>query len=321
MNEIHFLDESSFTNFLVNSNDPNDDLTNLIDLADSIFDRKIAINSTNQLDYVQINQGLQVYEICFINSLDNNYGIDRDTAFRFSTLIRKLTRYETNNACNAQLKDTNGVLVKSITNSYSANLLKEIFPDQSLFSMVMIDKTVVNKEFEISSPTSSANIFAVSHSNGLTNYFRCLISKCAENEHHFFQYWDLAFPNCLKADDLTFGKFRGNYSLVVKDTITHLSFLNDNYQAISEECNHNFPEVINISSARHGISLSNESAKTRGTKWKMNLRNAQFDGAEIKCECHTKLSPTYNRIHFKTPDTSKNETKMFIGIFVEHLVT
>lgn len=315
MNEIHFLDESSFINWLDRSQSPKTDIENLIDIADSIFDRNIDINASSQLDCININSNLCLYDLY----QENEFGIDRDSALRFSVFRRKLITHDVNHVANAELKNENGTSIKVIDNWYSAYLLNEIFGEQNLFGLLMIGSQCAPEQHSLINEDNLNTVFPISHVENISRYFRSLILKCAKNETDFFHLWNLAFPNCIKSDNLTFGRFRGSYSTLLNPVLEHLSFINDNYQQISAICNNNFPEIIDRSSATFRINLSNESTKTRNSIKKMQQRVAHFSGQPATCECHTKISPQFNRIHFRTPIANIAEGKMLVGIFVDHL--
>jgi hypothetical protein len=167
---------------------------------------------------------------------------------------------------------------------------------------------------------SEWDFYCISKFLDLKFYIRWLIKAAKFNEEKFFEAWDLAFPHLHRQKDLSFRRFHGNYANLVCDVISHLSFLNDNFSSVLETSNGDFHQLIQIAKSGYGIDFSNESTKTRASPKKMKERDVEFGGKTVRCELHSKISPTQNRIHFPPPNQDF-ESKVLIGIFVNHLTT
>jgi hypothetical protein len=134
-------------------------------------------------------------------------------------------------------------------------------------------------------------------------------------ESRFFDLAVRAFPDLLFADSLTFRRFEGAYADVRDDVVLHLGALNDGWTTVYVQEAGNSDRI----SARLGIALSRESARTRAGEALMRLRDVEFEGRMYRCEWHTKLEPHRNRIHFHPADNSIS--RPLIGLFVNHLDT
>lgn len=145
-------------------------------------------------------------------------------------------------------------------------------------------------------------------------FYRSLYALEDINEKYFFTLAVKAFPELRFAENLSFSKFVGGYAW--RDTVvSHLSALNDDFLEAYISEHGNSARI----STRIGISVSIEG-ETRSSERLMAFRDAGFDGRVFRCEWHSKLEPHRNRIHFYPGDVS-TDSKILIGIFVDHLPT
>lgn len=122
------------------------------------------------------------------------------------------------------------------------------------------------------------------------------------------------FPNLTFADRAwgDTNKLQGDARDIYDALFTHLRVLNDHVGEIWRT----FTESIERQSAlgSYGVSGSPESPKTRRDAAAMKERDFAFGGRTIRCEWHTKMRPTVNRVHFAV-----GADEIFIGTITDHL--
>lgn len=113
------------------------------------------------------------------------------------------------------------------------------------------------------------------------------------------------------------------YEDIVKDIITHFSYLNDAAQLDFEECRQN--DIIIKRASAYGVNISPEGPLTHKDRAAMKERDISICGEIICCEWHTKLTATRGRIHFfpwrhRSKEVKKiTKEKVIVGIIASHL--
>lgn len=180
---------------------------------------------------------------------------------------------------------------------------------------------VVSNVSSLAGPTSVSHtgrtvvLSFVSSGNEKINFYRQCLDREARSETEYMAVAPLAFPDLIFADELAsqFRRFREPYLTIRIKVTRHLSALNDQ-----------LPNLLGLPpseiQARMGIDLSLESPQTHQNQRAMRDRRVIVRGTEIVCEWHTKISPTFDRIHFHCglPELGG---KPIIGLFVDHLAT
>ncbi|RAO52732.1 hypothetical protein LUPAC06_05593 [Micromonospora saelicesensis] len=171
----------------------------------------------------------------------------------------------------------------------------------------------------ISGGNRTADAYFFSNEQELCGFWRSLYLREKLNEQHFFNLAEHAFPALVFHPGLNFGRFDGSY-LDVRDAVVRiLGVLNDHFAAALKQ-HAGLPKDVAAALGAHGVNLSPESPKTRGSAKLMAMRTVSLDGESYVCEWHAKLEPHRNRIHFSLP-SSQLDDQILIGLFVEHLDT
>jgi hypothetical protein len=142
-----------------------------------------------------------------------------------------------------------------------------------------------------------------------------------------------AFPQIAFVPGLAsqFTRFQTPYREVRRDVTLHLRVLHDNFQRVFEEQDHKPHETSKVLSSL-GVDASPESPGTRANKKAMKEREVDIDHVTVglrkldlrtvvRCEWHTKIRPTTDRIHFHPGAKGLAEGRLIVGIFVHHLST
>lgn len=153
----------------------------------------------------------------------------------------------------------------------------------------------------------------------LCRFWRWLYTAEDIQEDDFFTLAGHAFPALEFHPALKFGAFVGSY-FQLRDTVVRiLGVLNDHFAEVMGQ-HSGLPHQVQAALGAHGVNLSPESPRIRGSDKLMAQRTVTFNGDSYVCEWHAKLAPDRNRIHFSLPD-QRLDGKILIGIFTEHLDT
>ncbi len=156
----------------------------------------------------------------------------------------------------------------------------------------------------------------------LITYYRKLFEIEATPEDDFLALATLAFPRLLLHPQHTqFNKFHHDYSTLRKSVIEHLSAINDHFRSIHEQCKFDHNCVTNHMQALFGVTMTMESTQTRNNTKAIAQRDVVHNNVKYRCEWHSKLYPTIDRIHFCPEANNAIDGRILIGIFVDHLPT
>ncbi|WP_433599748.1 hypothetical protein ACQPXH_29645 [Nocardia sp. CA-135953] len=135
-----------------------------------------------------------------------------------------------------------------------------------------------------------------------------LLDNVADHQH-------LPFPNIVFVDGIwdQLGRFSGPPLVVRRQVIANLAGLHDHAPRIWSAEKQSVRRV-KLMQIEADVVCSPESPKTHKNAKAMRQRLVDFNGEQISCEWHAKLSPTSNRIHFAV-----HEGQLFVGIFDEQL--
>ena len=322
--EFFCLSDASLIGFLNTSNDLKKEINTLVDLAETIIDSNQNVLTPSTIDSVDIGKNLFFYDLysAEFDQSDKWNGIDRDTLERFLLLRRRLETIDSAPSV-AQLCNLSGQCIWAQSASGAASVAQAMAAETSYFAWLLIGPNGGDfGEYSLRfSNGADTRIYALRSSKELPLYARWLIKEFAQVEDDFFFLWERAFPSILKSDDLSFRRFQGTYINLRDDVTKHLAFLNDHFESLWNECNMDFAIFKARAKSAFDVDFSNESTQTRNSSKKMNERNAAFNGMIVRCELHTKIQPTVNRIHFHPPKSEIGGSKILVGIFVNHLST
>lgn len=150
-----------------------------------------------------------------------------------------------------------------------------------------------------------------------------------DNAGHAFP--DIAFSPGL---NVQFPRFRTRYHDVRPEVTRHLAALNDHFQSIFKQADYAPDRTQDLLNSIYHVDASKESPLTRRNKKAMRERDVLVDhvlvagrkvpvalARPVRCEWHTKIKPTTDRIHFHPGDKEVAEGRLFVGIFHAHLKT
>lgn len=322
--ELYCLDDSSFIGLLNKSANIVADIQTLADVAEIIISDGQSISVPDSIEHVKISDDLFFYDLySFDFSQSDTCGnLDRDTLERLLALRRQLNTINVTNPVPVSLVEVTGAFAREACVSGIAEIIiGQKAAGIVCFALLLIGSSKPEAgEYNLHIDGNLSNkIYALRFSSDLPLYARWLIREFAQSEDDFFSLWERAFPSLLKSDDLSFRRFHGVYIGLRDDVINHLSFLNDNFLLLWNECNLDFFTFKAKAKAAYDIDFSNESTNTRNSSKKMNERIAKFKNENVHCELHTKIQPRVNRIHFHPPIQKIGAEKILVGIFADHL--
>lgn len=328
MRKLYCLDDTSLSGLLNFSPNLLEKISGFIDLAEQLIDDGESIMVPSSIESISIGNNLlfQDFYTFDFSQFDVQYGINKDLWLRLLVLRSRFENFHIPKALNASIYDKSGACVREKYLSHTAAIIFNKTEEADYFVLLCFGFNDTAGEYEIHiNECSCKAVYALLTKDDLPNYTRWMIQKCQLSEDEFFSFWERAFPRLQKSDDLTFRRFEGTYESLRQEVIKHLSFLNDHFIQLWQQCNMYFPCFKRRAKSEYGIDFSNESHNTRKSAKKMKLREAIFSHKQasepVICEIHTKISPTINRIHLHPPITEISGDKVLIGIFVDHLNT
>ncbi|SKP51545.1 hypothetical protein [Mycobacteroides abscessus] len=260
---------------------------------------------------VQCRDSLTVMDLCF-SSFSR---VDRDTRLRISSLLDKCLWIE------AEEDDLIGeVRVGEMARECSFGMARAL--RQAAMGKSTCWATVPRSGWHEGWQTfdvggDSLDLFVLSECSQLREFWRGIYTRDPIAETDFFHFSDLAFPDLLFMESLSFRRFRGAYHDVLPWMVLLLGAVNDRFSSVLESCQGDQNRVIEEFSA-YGLQISPESPNTKKNKRAWRQRFVEYDGEEYLCEWHGKRLWDADRVHFSLP-ISKYDLKILIGIFTEHL--
>jgi len=184
----------------------------------------------------------------------------------------------------------------------------------------------------VGTASAARPIHFVTEQRQLPEFFRSLIELEELEPDAYMNNALYAFPEVAFVPGLAsqFAKFETRYREVRGDVTKHLAGLNDHFQRLFKE-NKGAPDpTMRQLSALCGVDASPESPNTRANKSAMKERDVGVDyvsvggrtirvGQTVRCEWHTKIKPTTDRIHFHPGADGVAEGRLIVGIFAGHL--
>ncbi len=143
-----------------------------------------------------------------------------------------------------------------------------------------------------------------------------------------------AFPEIAFAPGLSaqFSRFRARYKDVRPEVTRHLAVLNDHFQEVDRRAGHVPVMTSRLLNSGYRVDATRESDLTRHNAKAMRERDVSVAhvfvagrkvpvtiGRPVRCEWHTKITPTADRIHFHPGDAQVAGGRLFVGLFHEHL--
>ena len=143
-----------------------------------------------------------------------------------------------------------------------------------------------------------------------------------------------AFPEIAFAPGLSaqFSRFRAHYRDVRPEVTRHLAALNDHFQEVYRQADHVPVMTSKLLNSGYHVDATRESDLTRHNAKAMRERDVSVAqvfvagrkvpvtiGRPVRCEWHTKIKPTADRIHFHPGDAQVAGGRLFVGLFHERL--
>ena len=181
--------------------------------------------------------------------------------------------------------------------------------------------------------TSTKEVHFITEPCNLRLFFRTLPELEDLNNEEYMANAADAFPDLAFVPKLAsqFSHFRTKYREARPEVTRHLAVLNDDFQRIFEGYGFK-PHETQVALNDLGVNASPESPKVRANAKAMKQRDVEVDvvtighrtlnvGTTVRCEWHTKIHATADRIHFHPGKTAIAEGHVLVGIFAEHLLT
>lgn len=166
---------------------------------------------------------------------------------------------------------------------------------------------------------AESEVFFLAETSTVPEFWRGLFARENVPQSEFFSRMQVAFPELVFADSLTFRKFDGGYRDLREWVVEALTVIHDHFATAWTEHEGN-GHVVQQVLGSHGLDLSPESTNTRANKSVMKQREVSHGGEDYLCEWHAKQHPARNRVHFSLPDPRLGD-RILVGIFVDHLDT
>jgi len=301
------VDESSF---LIGSLDDIDAERLFVSLNEQLSlcrERSEIVGIISDFDQVLCAPGTALFELLL--STDR---LTRDTRLLAYGLLDKCVRLDEN----AEFVIDPAVVVSGDSfESFGLALAAEAFGKRSAVGVLALMPRAGPGEVQVVHEEAVTSVVIVVDARTRELFYRAAISIDDVGEDVFFQRVNFAFPSLRFAESLSFRRFDGAYRNLRDLVVVHLGALNDRF-ASAFATYAGMPDQV---AAQVGIDLSPEG-NTRQSPRLMSMRNVIFQGVVYRCEWHSKLEPSRNRIHFH-PGDSGTKGCVLIGIFVDHLPT
>ncbi len=178
----------------------------------------------------------------------------------------------------------------------------------------------------------SHSVHFVATSAQLPSFYRTLFELENMEPDGYLENACDAFPEIGFVPKLAaqFSRFETKYRDLRPIVTAHLSALNDHFRTLFTKHSGKPFETIREFGTTCGVDASSESPKTRQNKAAMKERDVVVDGVQVghrwidvgktvRCEWHTKIAPTFDRIHFHPGKSGVAESRLIVGIFAKHL--
>lgn len=170
--------------------------------------------------------------------------------------------------------------------------------------------------------SDSRSSFLVCEERDLLGLYRFHLGRNMGGAGVFTEFSVIAFPDLLFVPSVSPADLGVDLHESGGKVVAHLSFLNDDYIDVCEECAWDLPRVQAAARAR-GVDLSDESSNTKADHRKLRQRNVSvvMDGRarSVSCTLHTKLSGQRGRIHYSVERVGADERQVVVGIMHAHL--
>jgi hypothetical protein len=306
------IDEKSFTN-----------VDNLSGVIDRLNERLSTIHNqhrqqvfkSSELDYVEIAAGVELWDLLYNSSLEL---ISNDDRLLLIQTIDKCIVWDTDFELPAEEIKIDSKVSDSFSIMFVASKAARGVAI-GLISTVPIQDAGVTL---VSVGAESSKVFRVSLEDRLERFYRFQICFEKATRDEFGQWVHLLFPRLRFALEVSsqLRRFKQKYDDIREMIVDHLASLNDEFLDLLTN-GFQLSDACERMRASCGVVISPESPNTHRNMSAMREREVKFNGTEIVCEFHTKLTPTHDRIHFSPTIRTERDGAKFIvvGPFVDHL--
>lgn len=288
-----------------------------IELVDKLKDDDQNITRWSELEFVEVVPGLTVSDLIYREDISP---LERDVRTLLIHIINRCERWDDDFKPVKTCFEIAGIQINATSLNY---VFEQIVAGRAMACVCLPRNSQAVGECEVARGNNSTSIYFLTNENQAVGFYRAIIEIENLNEADYIFHTPLAFPDLYFVQDIhkQFRKFNQKYSVVRSQVTRHLSALNDDFRDLCEQHNHNMEMVFRILKSDKGIDVSGESHPTRQNRTAMREREVIIDGETVVCEYHTKLTNTYDRIHFHIGKQGIAEGKVIIGIFADHLTT
>ena len=269
------------------------------------------------MEFVEVVPGLTVSDLIYREDISP---LERDVRILLIHMINLCEHWDDDFESVETCFEITGVRINATSLNY---VFEQILDGRAMACVCLPKNGQAVGECEVTRGDNRTSIYFLTNENQVIGFYRAIIEIENLNEADYIFHTPLAFPNLYFVQDIhrQFRRFRQRYSEVRPQVTRHLSALNDDFRDLCEQHNYNMEMVFRILKSDKGIGVSGESHPTRQNRTAMGEREVVIDGETVVCEYHTKLTNTYDRIHFYPGRQGVAEGKIIIGIFAEHLTT
>jgi hypothetical protein len=311
------IDEESFRLASAKKDSIADLVNRFIELITKLREDGQRITRWSGLESIEVVPNLKVSDLLYKG--DTNL-LDHDVRILLIHIINRCERWDDSFAQVEVELEIAGVRVTARSLNY---VFEQVVNGHAMSCVCFSEYIWGAGSHEVIRGDKGTSIYFLISEDHVIDFYRAIIEIENLDEKEYILHARLAFPNLYFAQDIhrQFRRFRQSYSVVRPQVTRHLSVLNDDFGKLCEVHNHDMRFVLRILKSRTAIDISTESHGTRANRKAMQEREVIIDGETIVCEYHTKLTPTYDRIHFHPGRQGVAGGKIIVGIFAEHLTT
>jgi len=307
------IDENSFRLETEDKNCLEDLLGKFISLIGRLRDDNQEIVRWSGLEFVNVFNGTNVSDLIYGNILD------RDIKNQLMIILNRCYYWD-----DEFIPQEGTFIIEDIehTGKSLEYVFEQVLNGQAFSCICVKKRNQIHGPHKVYRRDDQIEIHFLTNVEEITPFYRSVYEIENLPEEEYIGHAELAFPQLFFIQDIhrQFRRFKESYNSLRPKITKHLAVINDIFGNICEESNNNYQEICRKFDSR-GVPISRESPNTRGNQRAMREREINVGGITLVCEWHTKLSSTYDRIHFHEGRPNVADGKIIIGIFSNHLRT
>lgn len=288
-----------------------------IEIIMKIKDDNHQITRWSKFEFINILPDITVTELMYN---PRKSPLEHDLRILFMKLINQCQHWDDNYS----IKTKNVFIGQQLINGESIGyVFEQVISNRGVSCLCLKRIDQLADVIETNSGTERALLHFIFSLNSIIIFYRNIIEIENFSEEEYINHGKLAFPNLFFCFGIhkQFRRFRQDYRSIRSVITYHLATINDNFHQICKEKSFEPEKVCKTFGSCWNIDMSLESPNTKNNRKAMKEREVIINNELVVCEWHTKLTPTYDRIHFHPGKMNIADGKIIIGIFAEHLST